>query len=53
EKGDVDQALSQLRSAAEGDANLMPLIIHCVKNKCSLGEISYTLRNVFGDYTPA
>lgn len=43
-------ALSTLKSAALGSDNLMPLIISCVKNKCTLGEISNTLRGVFGTY---
>jgi methylmalonyl-CoA mutase, N-terminal domain len=48
----VDHALSQLQKAAEKDDNLMPHIISAVKNYGTLGEISDTLRTVFGRYEP-
>src|SRR5918997_563458 len=49
----VDQALSQLQKAAEkDDNNLMPHIINAVKSYSTLGEISSTLRTVFGRYEP-
>ncbi|HEX2614734.1 MAG TPA: methylmalonyl-CoA mutase family protein, partial [Nitrososphaera sp.] len=52
DKSKVDQALSQLQKAAEKDENLMPLIINAVKSYSTLGEISGTLRTVFGRYEP-
>ncbi len=52
DKTKVDQALSQLQRAAENDENLMPLIINAVKSYSMLGEISGTLRTVFGRYEP-
>src|ERR671914_860935 len=53
DKSKVDQALSQLQKAAEkDDNNLMPHIINAVKSYSTLGEISSTLRNVFGRYEP-
>lgn len=52
DKTKVDHALSQLQSAAEKDENLMPHIINAVKNYSTLGEISSTLRTVFGRYEP-
>ncbi|HEX2014022.1 MAG TPA: methylmalonyl-CoA mutase family protein, partial [Nitrososphaera sp.] len=52
DKSKVDRSLSQLQRAAEKDENLMPHIIHSVKNYSSLGEISGTLRSVFGRYEP-
>ena len=30
--------------------NIMPAVIEAVENKCTLGEISDTLREVFGEY---
>ena len=49
----ADQALSQLQKAAEkDDNNLMPYIINAVKSYSTLGEISSTLRTVFGRYEP-
>ncbi len=42
--------LAALRKAAGGNENLMPLIIACVENYATLGEISDVLRGVFGEY---
>ena len=44
--------LSTLQKAAEKEENLMPHIINCVKGYTTLGEISDTLRGVFGKYEP-
>ncbi len=53
DKSRVDQALSQLHKAAENDDNnLIPHIINAVKSYTTLGEISSTLRTVFGIYEP-
>jgi methylmalonyl-CoA mutase N-terminal domain/subunit len=52
DKSKADHALAQLQAAAEKDENLMPLIINAVKNYSTLGEISATLRTVFGRYEP-
>jgi methylmalonyl-CoA mutase N-terminal domain/subunit len=52
DKTKVDQALSQLQMAAEKEENLMPHIINAVKSYSTLGEISGTLRTVFGRYEP-
>jgi len=35
---------------AVNEENVMPAIIKCVKNDCTLGEIADTLRGVFGEY---
>jgi methylmalonyl-CoA mutase N-terminal domain/subunit len=53
DKSKTDQALSQLQKAAENDDdNLMPYIIDAVKNYSTLGEISNSMRTVFGRYEP-
>ncbi len=52
DRAKVDHALSQLQRAAEKEENLMPHIINAVKNYSTLGEISGTLRIVFGKYEP-
>src|ERR671922_1746361 len=53
DKSRVDKALSQLQKAAENDDdNLMPYIIDAVKNYSTLGEISSSMRTVFGRYEP-
>lgn len=52
DKSRVDAVLSQLQRAAEKEENLMPHIIGAVKSYSTLGEISSTLRTVFGRYEP-
>jgi len=49
-KDKVSAARQNLEIAAAGKKNLMPPIINCVKNDVSLGEISDSLRTVFGSY---
>ncbi|MCD6468547.1 MAG: methylmalonyl-CoA mutase, partial [Thermoplasmata archaeon] len=46
----VEKALNALRKAAEGDENLMPYILDCVKAYATLGETCDVLREVFGEY---
>ncbi len=38
--------------AAQGTDNLMPLLVEAVECKTTLGEISHTLREVWGEYRP-
>jgi methylmalonyl-CoA mutase N-terminal domain/subunit len=47
---EVKRSLTALRMAAEGDTNLMPLILDAVKKYATLGEICGVLREVFGEY---
>jgi methylmalonyl-CoA mutase N-terminal domain/subunit len=47
---DVGMRLERLASAAEKDANLIPIFVECVEHGVTLGEISDTLRKVFGLY---
>jgi len=46
-------SLDAVRSAAGGDANLLPPIIEAVRAKATVGEISDTLRDVFGEHREA
>ena len=46
----VDNILNKLHRAAEGDQNLMPVILQAVKAYASLGEICGVLKEVFGEY---
>lgn len=46
----VQNALARLKKAAQGTDNLMPHILTAVRCYTSLGEISNTLRDVFGTY---
>jgi len=49
----VEKSLEELRkAAATKNVNLMPLIIDAARNRCTLGEIMDTLRDVFGEYRP-
>ena len=45
-----DSILQDLNDKASGDENIMPVVIEAVENKCTLGEIADTLREVFGEY---
>ncbi|HTK08438.1 MAG TPA: methylmalonyl-CoA mutase family protein [Ktedonobacteraceae bacterium] len=45
----VQQKLEALANGAAGSENLMPLIIEAVEAYATLGEVSDTLRNVFGE----
>ncbi len=47
--GAVEKSLHQLKEAAAGDANLIELIVGCVENYATIGEICSTLVEVFGE----
>ncbi len=49
----VKRALEKVKKAAINNENLMPPIIEAVKAYATVGEISNTLREVFGEYTEA
>ena len=46
----VNTALQQLETIAQSRDNLMPVILHCVEQYATIGEISNVLRKVFGEY---
>ena len=46
----VARALDDLRTAAEGDVPLMPVLVETVKTYATIGEIFGVLREVFGEY---
>ena len=53
EKRDPKKAFACLNSIKENAVNgenLMPAVIDAVENDCTLGEISNTLREIFGEY---
>jgi methylmalonyl-CoA mutase N-terminal domain/subunit len=50
DKGPHQAALRAVEDAATSGANLMPPIITAVEAYCTVGEISDTLRRVFGEY---
>ncbi|MCX6152250.1 MAG: methylmalonyl-CoA mutase family protein [Ignavibacteriales bacterium] len=47
---EVTEKLRALKTASEGENNLMPFIVDAVKSYASIGEICNTLREVFGEY---
>jgi len=49
-KDEVQKSLADLEKTAAGNENLMPIIIRAVIAHATLGEISDTLRSVFGEY---
>jgi methylmalonyl-CoA mutase N-terminal domain/subunit len=50
DNGIVSKRLVELKETAEGDANLVSVILDCVRAYCTLGEICDVLRGVFGEY---
>jgi len=48
----VDALRARLLEAARGTENLMPVILDCVEARVTLGEISHTLREAWGEYRP-
>ncbi len=46
----VNSCLTDLRKAAEGTTNLMPILIECSKAYATVGEIINTLKDVYGEY---
>jgi len=47
---EVVKKLEALKTAAEGDDNLVPFILDAVRVYASVGEICNTMRSVFGEY---
>ncbi|MEN9940993.1 MAG: hypothetical protein RL286_489 [Bacteroidota bacterium] len=46
----VAQLLEELKSAASNEQNLLEICVRCAQARCTLGEISATLEEVFGRY---
>jgi len=49
----VAQTLAALRTAAQGEENLLPYILDAVRAYATLGEMCDVLREVFGEYEPS
>jgi methylmalonyl-CoA mutase, N-terminal domain len=47
---DWQATLTRLDDGARGTGNLMPLIVDCVRNECTIGEIVGTLTKTFGEH---
>ena len=48
--GAVSAVLQDLEKAAAGETNLMPLLVEAARRRATLGEITDSLRSVFGVY---
>ena len=46
----VDATLKSLERVARSNDNIMPVLIECVENYATIGEICSVLRSVFGKY---
>ena len=53
DNGAVEKALADLKRAAEGRDNLLYPMKEALANLATLGEVSDTLREVFGQYRPS
>jgi methylmalonyl-CoA mutase N-terminal domain/subunit len=49
DSGRAEAMLRRLDEAAKSEANLMPVLIECVENYVTIGEICAVLRGVFGE----
>jgi methylmalonyl-CoA mutase N-terminal domain/subunit len=49
----VENRLSEVRTAAEGTDNLLPVLRQALKDRCTMGEVCAAMRDVFGDYHPS
>jgi len=49
----VAERLTMLRSAARGNANLLPVMRNALRDRCTLGEVCGALQAVFGRYQPS
>jgi methylmalonyl-CoA mutase N-terminal domain/subunit len=50
DSGRATAALEELARRAAGAENLLPAMLVAVENNATVGEISDTLRRVFGEY---
>jgi methylmalonyl-CoA mutase N-terminal domain/subunit len=49
DSGKAEAMLARLDEAARSDTNLMPVLIECVENYVTIGEICRVLRGIFGE----
>jgi methylmalonyl-CoA mutase N-terminal domain/subunit len=50
--GGVDSRLQEIRDAAAGTENLLPVLRRALADRCTIGEVCGAMRDVFGDYQP-
>ena len=49
DNGATKRSLARLDEVARGEENTVPVILECVENYCTIGEISNVFRGVFGE----
>ena len=49
-KLNVLKHLDKLSAAIKNDENLIPHIVDCIKNNCTLGDICETMKNYYGEF---
>jgi methylmalonyl-CoA mutase N-terminal domain/subunit len=50
--GAVERRLEEIRAAARGADNLLPVLREALKDRCTLGEVCAAMGDVFGEYQP-
>ena len=48
----VQRRLEEVRAAARGRENLLPVLHGALRDRCSLGEVCQAMKDVFGAYQP-
>ncbi|HSO99259.1 MAG TPA: methylmalonyl-CoA mutase family protein [Solirubrobacteraceae bacterium] len=48
----VQRRLEEIRQAARGSENMLPVLRAALKDRCSMGEVCSAMRDVFGRYQP-
>ncbi|MGC1239497.1 MAG: methylmalonyl-CoA mutase family protein, partial [Acidimicrobiales bacterium] len=48
----TNQRLEEIRTAANGTDNMLPVLRQALKDRCSIGEVCGAMRDVFGSYQP-
>jgi methylmalonyl-CoA mutase, N-terminal domain len=48
----VERRLEEIRAAARGSENLLPVLREALRDRCTLGEVCGAMRDVFGEYKP-
>ncbi len=49
----VARRLDEVRGAARGSGNVLPVLRAALKDRCSMGEVCAAMRDVFGAYQPS
>jgi methylmalonyl-CoA mutase N-terminal domain/subunit len=49
----VRSRLEEVRQAAAGTDNMLPVLRRALKDRCTLGEVCAAMRDVFGEYHPS